>query len=286
MPNAKLTALLLVAALQPACFAITDLDRFKEKTEVVSATGNRHLKLHLRGFSSHVTGFFEFQVVDANNFLSLRGVADPMGSANGDTTFVVPNGFPPPSKGPFRITILGDKNANRKFDGPGNPDHSWQITNITGDNLAGANPDDATWEIEQIHDQRWQDFEPTIRDTGIPGKVKLTGLEDYLGENNGPGRTIEVRIADAASDNSVGFWRVEHIVQPAFDIELPGIADDKVNYNVYVWIDANGNGVYDNPARGGDHGWKLPVTAFATGFELPFDAKKSTDRSTDLGVRP
>lgn len=285
--NAKLSTLLFCAALTPACFAVTDLDRFRaNEVAPLSPTSNRHLKLVVKGFSSHTTGFFEFRVVDANNFLRLRGVADPMGSENGDTSFFVANGFPPPSKGPYRIALFGDKNANRLFDGAGNPDHSWQITNITGDNVAGANPNDAVWEIEQIHDQSWQNFEPAIRDTGLPARVKLTGLDRYLGEGGGPGRSLEVRIADAASDNAVGYWRVEKLTKPAFDLELPGIADDSVSYNVYVWVDANANGVYDNPAQGGDHGWKLPVTANASGFELAFDPSRIPENNADLGARP
>lgn len=272
---------LLLAAL-PACSLALDVDRFEPTAAVEPTSANRHLQLSVGGFDTHLRDRIEFRVVDQNQFLRLLGIVEPLGPS-GDATFFITNGIPPVTQGPFRIDLYGDKNANRAFDGPGTPDHSWRIENITGDNVPGANASDAVWEIQQIHNQSWQDFPPT-RDTGLGATISFANMDRYLGLGSEPGRTLELRIADASSANTVAFYRAQAIQSASFEAKFPGVIEEGGSYDVLVWVDANGSGGYDNPARGGDHGFRVRSQATVTGLALTIDPREEIP-TVDFGPR-
>jgi hypothetical protein len=92
-----------------------------------------------------------------------------------------------------------------------------------------------------------------------------------------------VRVKDAGTGHSAGLFRTK-VSQAAFDLVIPGIVDAGVDYDVEVWIDANGNGAYDNPAAGGDLGFKVRRPSDrASGMRLDFDPGAQPDSRVDVG---
>jgi hypothetical protein len=75
------------------------------------------------------------------------------------------------------------------------------------------------------------------------------------------------------------------MTQPTFDMKVPGVVEDGVIYNVLVYVDANGNGSYDNPATGGgDLGWSVTGTADTTGLNVTLDAAQVGLAKVDVGA--
>jgi hypothetical protein len=71
---------------------------------------------------------------------------------------------------------------------------------------------------------------------------------------------------------------------PALDVTIPGAIDPEVAYDVTAYIDANGNGVYDNPAKkAGDSGYKTQVPSTAQGLSFTFDPQAAGMGDVDVG---
>ena len=98
------------------------------------------------------------------------------------------------------------------------------------------------------------------------------------------GKMMELRIAEKETRHVVGLSRFEQIPAAAFDLTIPGVVDVGVDYEVDVYVDANGNGSYDDPSKGaGDFGFRIPVSSTATGLTLTVDARL-VDRKVDVGA--
>ena len=66
---------------------------------------------------------------------------------------------------------------------------------------------------------------------------------------------------------------------------IAGVISASTNYIVDVYIDANNNGVYDNPAtKSGDLGWRMYLTADSNGnLAIAFDPTQLGDGNIDVG---
>jgi len=194
-------------------------------------------------------------------------------------------------------------------------DHSWQVLPPLVDTIiAGPLPDggtslaheDGKIQIYFVHNPDLVDIDinPITGQynppTGVGGDVSfsLSGLDKYAND------LLELRVYDSSftvgttstkgsPTQNVGLYRFP-ILSPSFGggfkgmpplvrgagSSFPGIVgviDQTTNYVVDVYIDANGNGVYDNPAMpNGDLGWRLYLTSDANGnLSIKFDATES-----------
>jgi hypothetical protein len=99
------------------------------------------------------------------------------------------------------------------------------------------------------------------------------------------GVLIQVRIVDTGANRTVGLYRIPQMSQATFAMKVPGAVENGAEYAVFVYVDANGNGKYDNPAMGaGDLGWSLVGTADVNGLDVSLDAETPTGANTDVGA--
>jgi hypothetical protein len=97
-------------------------------------------------------------------------------------------------------------------------------------------------------------------DTGLGARVRFEGatLSSYRG------RLMQLRIAETLTGRVVALYRIPELKEEDFDAYLPGTLDPGVDYFVEIYIDANGDGKYQNPAElsaNSDLGWRIPVQA-------------------------
>ena len=86
------------------------------------------------------------------------------------------------------------------------------------------------------------------------------------------GKFLQVRIADTTSGHTAALFRIPALPAGAVDGTVSGVIEPEVTYDVYVYLDANGNNVFDDPAKNaGDLGWKMSATATAQGLAFTFD---------------
>jgi hypothetical protein len=277
----------------PGCFAIADLDRF-HAAPVDAGSGDsappaatyETLSFHLSGMKPHETQLFEYRVVDANNFVQSHGIVDPW---PGDEVSLVAAKAVPPLNGPYRLDFYMDMNGSGSYDGIGDvatQDHAWRIDPLA-DYPAGRTPHvDGAVSVDFVHNLSFTDIDKyqgssnPPSNTGIGATIELRHLSMYAG------KTLEVRVADGASGHVVGLYRHTKVPEDDFTLVIPGVIDGGVDYDVDVYLDANGNGMYDNPADGsGDLGWRLlkQSSSVEEGLRVTFDASVQTDGSVDVG---
>ena len=274
-------ATLAFALLGTSCFAVTNLDRFKQTS---GATGDfQDLSFTMRGAVPHLTNLFEYRVIDHNNIIQSRGVYNPLGAA--DTTVNVAKAVQRVN-GPYRLDFYADRNFSGGWDGLNTGDlhdHGWRIDPLVSTDPA-ADPNGPAITIVYDHNLSFTELNEypvgTVnppKDPGVNATIHFANIDVYKD------KLFEARIADANGHTS-GMYRVAALTTPTPDGTVGGIIDPEVEYDVTVYVDANGNGVYDNPAQNaGDHGFKVHLTSTATGLAFTFDPSALGDHTVDVG---
>jgi hypothetical protein len=278
----------VAVAIGLGCSQIVDVDRFHEKSSTTSPPGTKStqfldLQFTVLGMKPHLAHTYEYRIIDANNLIQSRGVMTPLGAA--DVTVFVPKAIPK-SNGPYRIDFYADVNGSGGYDGIGSVisnDHAWRIDPLVDYPAGSVTPVDGLVQVTFTHSTSFTDIDQypsgtpnKAKDTGLPALVKLTQLDEVAG------KMLEVRVAEKDTKHVVGLARVHAIGQPTLDLAIPGVVDVGVDYQVDMYIDANGNGAYDDPAtNGGDWGCRILGSSTDTGLSLTMDA--TADRRVDVG---
>lgn len=227
MKPTRLVGLALLLAL-PACFAVTDLDRFEQPAAI--AQGNyRDLKTTWSGMDNHVTEYVEFRIIDAANVIQTRGIFKPLGGPS--QSFFVPMGVPT-QNGPFRLDFWADHNKSGGYDytAAGTADHSWRVA--LDSTLVDAN---GQYVVNFQHNYSFTDVsDPPATQIGQPVKLTLTDMTAFLGQR------IEMRVADANSGHVAAFYRVPAIAKEV-SLEVDGMIEAGSRYTVSLYLD-NGSG--------------------------------------------
>lgn len=261
----------VAGALVSGCFAVVDVDRFKTATP--SSFQDLHFKMALA--TSHVENYFEYRVIDPSGVIRSRGIFDPMGSP--DIDLRAPKAVPA-AGGPYRLDFYADKIKQRAFSGlgPGNSNaHAWRVSPLA-DYPGPGNPDDGVVDVTYTHDTNFTDLNdnPT-KDLGFAFKMRMKRMDAYVGA------TVQVRVSDTGTGQTLGLYRFPKLPSATPELVIPGIIQDLV-YRVEVWADANKNKAYDNPASGGDHGWRSEHTGAGAELVVDFDPD-SSPKNVDVG---
>jgi hypothetical protein len=278
----------VAASFVLGCSQIVDVERFHEKAAPTVPPGTKStqfldLQFTVVGMKPHLAHTYEYRVIDANNLVQSRGVMTPLGSA--DVTVFVPRAIPK-SNGPYRIDFYADVNGSGGFDGIGSVisnDHAWRIDPLVDYPAGAVTPVDGLVQVTFTHSTSFTDIDQypsgtpnKAKDTGLPANVHLTALDEVAG------KMLEVRVAEKETHHVVGLARVHAIGPPTLDLAIPGVVDVGVDYEVDMYIDANGNGAYDDPStNGGDWGCRVNGSSTETGLTLSMDA--TADRKVDVG---
>jgi hypothetical protein len=116
------------------------------------------------------------------------------------------------------------------------------------------------------------------QDTGLGARVHVAGLDALQG------KLAQLRIADSGSHHVVATYRVPQVHGSTFDATVPGCVEQGTDYDVDLYVDANGNGTYDDPTKaGGDLGFRASATSDETGLEATVDGSKVTTGNIDVG---
>ena len=288
MKSAHLALAAFALATAIGCSQIVDVDRFHEKAPPSTPTGVKStqfldLQFTVLGMKPHLAHSYEYRVIDANNLIQSRGVMTPLGAA--DVTVFVPKAIPK-SNGPYRIDFYADVNGSGGYDGIGSVitnDHAWRIDPLVDYPAGTVTPVDGLVQVTFTHSTSFTDIDQypsgtpnKAKDTGLPATVHLTALDAVSG------KTLEVRVAEKDTGHVVALARVPAIGQPTLDLVIPGVVDVGVDYQIGLYIDANGNGVYDDPATdGGDWGCRMDASSTDTGLSATMDA--TADKKVDVG---
>jgi hypothetical protein len=275
------------------CFSLVDVDRFHTSAGPqgdVSASTTlpgqySNLKLTLVGMTPHVSQLFEYRIIDANNFIQSRGVVNPLGGANVivDAPLAVPK-----INGPFHLDLYADVNGSGGYDGIGSvvtQDHAWRIDPLQDYPAGSGAAADGLIQVTFTHNTSFTEINdypsgtPNVpHDTGLGATIRVSNAQNLLGA------LLQVRIVDTGANRAVGLFRLPRITQAAFELKVPGVVENGVDYGALVYVDANKNGSYDNPATGaGDLGWSVSGAADATGLTVSLDAATTEVAKVDVG---
>ncbi len=276
---ARIFCVLATAALVTGCFAVTDVNRFHE-TATGGSANFQDLRFTLRGATSHVGHFFEYRVIDANNFIQSRGMIDVMPGP--DVTVFAARAVPK-ANGPYRLDFWSDKSGLSSYQGLGKDNlkaHAWRISP-----LADAVPDDGVVDVVYDHNTGFTDIDDLPVGTRNPSKsVGGDAVVHFKNMHRQMNRLLQLRVAESGSGHVIGVYRFPKLKAEAIDAKIPGVVDLDVDYVIDVYSDDNDNGTYDSPTvPGGDYGWRIARTS-NNGFELDFDADKQPDHNVDVGA--
>jgi hypothetical protein len=288
------------------CFAVVDVDHFHTATPgapdssapdapaAPDATGSPSmsgeylsLKLSLVGMTPHLKQLFEYRVIDGTNFIQSRGIVNPLGAP--DVIINAPLAIPKVN-GPFRLDFWADVEGLGTYDKVGSvltQDHAWRIDPLRDYPDGTVTPVDGLVQVTFTHNTSFTHIEEYPSGTlNPPHDTMLGATVQVRGADALQGRLIQVRIVDAGGTNhTVGLFRVPAISAAAFDMSIPGVVENLGVYNALVYVDANGNGIYDNPASGlGDLGWSKVGTADTTGLTVILDVQNTATANVDVGA--
>jgi hypothetical protein len=327
IPRIRLGATAMMATLS-GCFAVVDVDRFHiaettgqspSDAAAMSTDANAspseagaagqdggaltapgaylNLKLTLVGMNPHVAQLFEYRIIDSTNFIQSRGVVNPLGAP--DVVINVPQAIPTVN-GPFRLDFYADVNSSGGYDGLGSVitnDHAWRIDPLV--NYPDGTPSvEGLVQVTFTHNTSFTDINSypsgttnPAHDTGLGATIHVINAGAFQG------KLIQARVVEQATNRTVGMFRVPQITAAVFDMTIPGVVETLSQYNVLIYVDANGNGIYDNPAAPvepsaePDFGWNISGTASTpagdggtTGLELTFDPSVALPSNVDVGA--
>ena len=247
-----------------ACTAVTsDIDELAraELPEYLDVT------LQLRSMGIHRNEQFEARIVNDregsnNDTLLQRVVRMPLGGDDED--IFIPAAIP--RDGATRIDFYAEHNDELGYqaDSTGGVDHGWSIPLTHGDphpaEGVAVTRDAFTghWNILFEHQFEFtvltsvatglDDFKVVYANWGAMGEAAITVRLKFNGRVVAAHRSLPEHPLVEAS------W----LTDPA--AVIPDIIDTTLNpddYLVEIWVDQNQNGQYDNPAEGGDLGWRI-----------------------------
>jgi hypothetical protein len=284
-----------VLACMPGCFAVANLDRFRPgvddagsiddggvtdapATEAEAAGGDAaddpslpsSLELTLRGMGVHLNQLIEFWIIDNANQIQMHGVVQPLDQPSSQSlTINVPGGIPL-GNAPYRFDWFADNNNSGGYDGLNTGlthDHAWRMAPLV-DFPAGKFPHVPNLvQIVWDHNRVFTEINEWPQGTVNPPKgTGIDALVNFSGAKMSPwtGRLVQVRVVQARTHQTVGLFRRPGMPATDFSGLVTGILEAGEQYNVDVYVDANGNGTYENPSGVGsslDLGWRFPVTA-------------------------
>jgi hypothetical protein len=281
------------------CFAVANLDRFRTGEPSEAGAGDASveggvdnpalpstLSLTLLNFGYHLNQLIEFRVIDNQNSISSRGFIEPLDRPGTLRVTITDPKAIPTQNGPFRLDFYGDMNDSGGYDGIGNVltrDHAWRVQPLE-DYPPGAFAHVSN-EVQVIyqHNTNFTDIDTwpsggaknPPQDTGLAARVRIDGSSI----SQWKGKLLQLHISEVTGGHTVGLLRVPEITGSDYDFVLPGVLDPGVDYYLDVYVDANGDGVYQNPAQpssNADLGWQIPfraapVVADGSGGDGPID---------------
>jgi hypothetical protein len=267
-----------------ACFAVTDLERFS--TIGRGSTNYDDLDFGMKAAKSHVTERFEFRVIDSDNVVQCRGVIEPLDAPDFELT--VRNAVPK-VKAPYRLDFYAEHDLNGAYSGI--PlDHSWRVEPLADTPATLGSADDGVFSVAYEHNTSFTDLEVWPRNNPTRSPPKDTGAPAIARVRNLPaealGNLFEMRVVDHGTGHTVGYFRVPALTHREFELNVGGVVDAGVDYDVKFYLDANGNRTYENPAGTGtnlDRGWSVSTSSDASGFIVNFDPT-SVASNVDVGT--
>jgi hypothetical protein len=185
--------------------------------------------------------------------------------------------------------MYADVNGSGGYDGIGSvvtQDHAWRIDPLADYPAGAAAAVDGLVQVTFTHNTSFTEINDYP--SGTPNVPHDTGLGATLHVSNAQaelGGLLQVRIVDTGANRTVALFRLPRITQPAFELNIPGVVENGVDYSALVYVDANKNGSYDNPANGsGDLGWSVNGAADATGLSVGLDAATTDVAKVDVGA--
>jgi hypothetical protein len=248
------------------------------------------LRFTMRDMGVHFNQLIEFRIIDNTNTIQTRGLLFPLDDEGTvSVTVNVPYAVTIDNR-PFRLDFYGDMNHSGTYDGIGDvlkQDHAWRVAPLQ-DSPANAFPHVPNLvQVVFEHTKLMTDIDQWPIGTQNPAKATgLSALVRFAGEKMGTyvGKLVEVRIAESRTLRTVGFFRQPKLATGDLAVVIDGVLEPDVSYNVDVYIDANGNGAYDNPSKQQtvvDLGFRIPVKAQ---MPDPGDASPDAGASTPLGI--
>lgn len=269
-----------------SCANVVGLEDFRKRAVSESAaTASEYfgLKLQLVGMKPHLGHYIEYRVIDSNNYVQSRGVIKAMTSE--DVELVAQRAIPR-SNGPYRLDFFADVNKSGGFDGLGSVvsnDHSWRIEPLVGEPDELRADDLVT--VTFVHSTSFTNVDQypsgtpnKSSDTGLGARVYVEGLGGFMD------KVAEVRIAERRTRHVVALYRTMRVDAPVLDAVVPGCVDLETEYDIDVWVDANGNGQYDNPADGPDKGWRISATSTDQGLDASIDLASPSAGTDSVNV--
>jgi hypothetical protein len=287
---------LVASAASSSCFAFADLGRFAPGDDPEAPST---LVLTLERMEAHFQQYIEARVIDRENRVRSRISIKPLDRSGVEMITINVPGAIPPENGPYRLDLYADVNRSGDFDGAGNvrlQDHAWRIDPLADYPAGRFTHSPNVVRVHFLHNLSFNDIDiwppqasknPPIG-TGLGARVAFVGasLAAYRG------RLLQVRVEDRFRRHTVGLYRVPEIPDGDFVATMPSVLDVEVEYDVKVYVDANGNKFYDNPAAGGaDLGFAKtvfstspPGTGEVFGIDETFDLATTTyRRNEDVG---
>jgi len=184
--------------------------------------------------------------------------------------------------------MYADVNGSGGYDGIGSvvtQDHAWRIDPLADYPAGAAAAVDDLVQVTFTHNTSFTEINdypsgtPNVpHDTGLGATLHVSNAQSVLGA------LLQVRIVDTGANRTVGLFRLPRITQPTFEVQIPGVVENGVDYNALVYVDANKNGSYENPGvAGGDLGWSVSGAADATGLSVGLDAATIEVAKVDVG---
>lgn len=272
-----LGAALLCALGTGGCFAIANLDRFNDGDAGSGVAGVDNpslpssLSLTLHDFGFHYQQLIEFRVIDDQNRIQCRGIIEPLNQAGTiSITLDAPKAILPMNT-PYRLDFYADVNDSGGYDGIGDvltQDHAWRISPLT-DYPTGAFTHVAN--LVQVFFEHNTDFTDIDswpnpgehnppQDTGLAARVTFDAASMAAWQ----GKLVQLRIQEANTGHVVGLYRNPQIPSQDFVANIQGVLDPGVDYYLDIYVDANGDGMYQSPAQpsgNADLGWRIPMKA-------------------------
>jgi hypothetical protein len=272
------------------CTAVTDVDRFQGALEDESPYASLHFSVV--DMQSHVKSYFELRMIDGNNKTQFIAIADPF-SDDPQATFNIPHVAFKRKLATYRLDFFGDMNGNKKYNF-GNVyddagaitdlgDHSWRLKSLDKDNNQVTRRKGLISELEirYIHQSMYDELVPALvqAEQGQPITIDLAGLENYQN------RLLQLRVGTSGGEgHTIGLFRASRVKEPTLKVVLPDVLYEFQPYEIEVYVDANNNGRYDNPAEGeGDLGWRFDVDASQGSLNASFDLSKEQRSNVDVG---
>jgi hypothetical protein len=198
--------------------------------------------------------------------------------------------------GPYRLDFFAEtSDNNHAFDEPdgGNSgsiavkDHSWRIGPPLRDWTDGPSLTHVSGvvQVNFVHNALFTDIDTDLTgafnpptNVGNDLTATLSHLDKYQGD------MLELRAYDPTTGHNVALYRFGALSAPSLSLVVAGVVDANVPYQVDVYIDANNDGMYENPTTGGgDAGWRLSSTSDASGLHVAFDPTMLPSGNVDVG---